>query len=253
VEEFLKYSRSSDNNGYQVLNIEADWSELVADFDDIVSGYEKVRLPGFRPGKVPRSVIEKKFKKEIIDDLSQRAIQRLGLQALCEAGIETLGPMEAQEIECEKDEPFRFQVRFHPIPEITLPALNDINIDHESTDPRDLISIKLLELIPFEIPDDLVRDELAFEGIAASEPGSKDWKAASDRIRLMLILKKIARHEGIEVDERDVINRIAEKAEEFGTSIKELQTELVRGGGLDRLRDMLLAESTIDYLMEINQ
>jgi len=253
VEVFLKYSQSSDNNGYQVLHIEADWSELVADYDDIVAGYAKVRLPGFRPGKVPRSVIENKFKKEIIDDLSQRAIQRLGPQALREAGIETMGPMEAQEIECEKDRPFRFQVRFHPMPEITLPALNDINIDRESDDPRDLISIRLLELIPFEIPDSLVRDELAFEGIAASEPESREWQAASDRIRLMLILKQISRQEGIEVDQRDVNNRIAEKAEEFGKSIKELQTELVRGGGLDRLRDMLLAESTLDYLMEINE
>jgi len=253
VEVFLKYSQSSDNNGYQVLHIETDWSELVADYDDIVAGYEKVRLPGFRPGKVPRTVIEKRFQKGIIDALSQRASQRLGLEAVRESGIETLGPMEAQEIECEKDKPFRFQMRFHPMPKITLPDLNDININRESDDPRDLISIKLLELVPFEIPDDLVQDELAFEGIAASEPGSKEWKAASDRIRLMLILKKIARHEGIEVDERDVINRIAEKAEEFGTSIEELQTELVRGGGLDRLRDMLLAESTIDYLMEINQ
>ena len=66
----------------------------------------------------------------------------------------------------------------------------------------------------------------------------------------MLILKKIAKQEGIEVDETDVDNRIAEKAEEFKTTKKSLQAEFERGSGLQRLRDMLLAESTLEYLME---
>ena len=68
----------------------------------------------------------------------------------------------------------------------------------------------------------------------------------------MLILKKISRQEGIEMEQRDVDNRIAEKAEEFGATIKELQAELSQGGGRQRLKDMLLAESTLAYLMDIN-
>ena len=68
----------------------------------------------------------------------------------------------------------------------------------------------------------------------------------------MLILKQIAKQEGIEVDQRDVDNRIAEKAEEFGATIKELEAELSRGDGLQRLKEMLLAENVLGYLMEIN-
>ena len=48
------------------------------------------------------------------------------------------------------------------------------------------------------------------------------------------------------------INRIAEKADEFGASIKELQAEVGQGGGRQRLKDLLLAETTLEYLMEIN-
>ena len=68
----------------------------------------------------------------------------------------------------------------------------------------------------------------------------------------MLILKQIAKREGIEVDQRDVDNRIAEKAEEFGATIKELEVDLARGDGLQRLKEMLLAESVLGYLTEIN-
>jgi hypothetical protein len=34
------------------------------------------------------------------------------------------------------------------------------------------------------------------------------------------------------------------------TKKEALQKELTKGGGLERLRDMLLAESTLDYLIE---
>ena len=79
-------------DGYHRLNIEADWSEISADYDDVVARYAKAPIPGFRPGKVPRSVIEKRFQREIIDDLSCRAAQRLGREAVREAGHRGSGP-----------------------------------------------------------------------------------------------------------------------------------------------------------------
>jgi FKBP-type peptidyl-prolyl cis-trans isomerase (trigger factor) len=66
----------------------------------------------------------------------------------------------------------------------------------------------------------------------------------------MIILKKIARQEGIEVDELDVETRIKEKASEFGTTVEELRSQLEKGGGRDRLHNMLVAERTLEYLLE---
>ena len=249
----MKLEQQKKNDGYHRLSIEAEWHELAADYDDIVAGYAKISLPGFRPGKVPLSVIEKRFRKEIIDDFSLRTAQRLGRNAIREAGIEVLGPAEAEEIECNKGKSFRATVRFHSMPEITLPELNTLINGVSETDPRDRISLRLLELVSFDIPDGLVRDELALEGVDGGEPGSAGWQAASDRIRLMLILKRIALQEGIEVDEVDVNRRIADRAKEFGTSATALRSELEEGNGINRLRDMLLAESTLDYLLERNQ
>ena len=246
----MKWARLHNVNGYCRLAVEAEWNELAADHADIVTEFARVPLPGFRPGKVPRNVIEKRFLREILDDLAQRAAQRLGREAVREAGIEALGPVEAANIECERDKPVHFQVRFYPMPEIVLPELGSITIDSGDGDARDQISVRLLDLVPFEVPDEVVRDELALDGIDGGAPGSEEWKSASDRIRLMLILKRIARQEGIEVDETDVKRRIAEKAAEFGTTVKALHAELVQGDGMQRLKDMLLAESTLDYLLE---
>jgi FKBP-type peptidyl-prolyl cis-trans isomerase (trigger factor) len=249
----MRWENCNSNDGYCRINIEADWSELSDDYDSIVAEYAKVRVPGFRPGKVPRNIIENRFQEEILDDLSHRAAKRIGREALGEAGIETLGNVEAEEIECAKGHLFRASLRFHPMPEINLPDINSLNIDDGDADPRDQISLKLLELLSFDVPEKLVKNELGLDGIGDTEPGSLQWKAAGDRVKLMLILKKIARQEGIEIDDADVNDRIAEKAKEFKTTTKSLRKELEKGGGVQRLRDMLIAESTLEYLMGKNR
>jgi FKBP-type peptidyl-prolyl cis-trans isomerase (trigger factor) len=249
----MKWEEYDNHDGYHRITVEADWSELSADYESIVTEYEKVPVPGFRPGKVPRNIVEKRFQKEIIDNLSRRSALRIGREALRQAGIEPLGPVEAEEIECAQGQAFRARLRFYPMPNIDLPDINNIITDNGGVDPRDQISLRLLELVTFDIPEKLVKDELVLDGLGETAQEDAEWKAATDRIRLMLILKQIARQEGIEVDERDVNNRIAEKATEFGTTTTSLQKELEEGGGLQRLRDMLLAESTLDYLLEKNK
>jgi len=249
----MELTHQEDENGYRCLSIEAPWDEIAADYADLVARYAAtVRLPGFRPGKTPRVAIEQRFHKELMADLSARTVQRLGREAIKEAGVEALGPVEASEIDCAKGEPFRARVRYLPMPDIVIPDLAELATAEDGTDPRDRISRRLLELVHFEVPAELVRQELDRDGLEESVPDSEAWTAAADRIRLMVILKKIARQEGIEVDERDVTKRISEKAQEFGTSPKALQTELEEGGGMGRLQDMLLAESTLEYLMEGN-
>ena len=97
-------------------------------------------------------------------------VQRLGREAVREAGIEVLGPAEAEDIECARGEAFRAQLRFYPMPKIELPDLNSLKIDDADIDPRDQISLKLLELVSFDIPDGLVKDELAFDGSDGVHP-----------------------------------------------------------------------------------
>ncbi|MRR59465.1 MAG: hypothetical protein EG824_14845, partial [Deltaproteobacteria bacterium] len=115
------------------------------------------------------------------------------------------------------------------------------------------LSYRLLEEVTIRLPDEMVRAELAVDGNYNVKLGSDEWAAAADRVKLMLILKKIAHREGIEIHESDVESRIREKASEFGTTVEALREELHKDGGTDRLREMLIAENVLGYLLEINQ
>lgn len=239
-----------ERNGRKTLRVTAPWEQVAADYEDIVDAYCRVGIPGFRSGRAPRPIMEKRFQREIRDDLSRRCGPRLSREALRRAGAESLGPIGLTDIACGNGKPFQFLAHFTPMPQIELPDPASLAFPGEGPDPRGLISARLLELVRFEIPDDLIRIELGSDTEDEPSRQSAQWTAAEQRVRLLLILKRIARREGIEVDEEDVDRRIAEKAVEFGTNPRALKSELEKGGGRQRLKDMLLAESTLDFLTE---
>jgi FKBP-type peptidyl-prolyl cis-trans isomerase (trigger factor) len=250
----MKWKMISLKDGYRQVRVEAPWEEIAADYDDILRDYARLRVPGFRLGKVPRQVLEQRFRREITENLSRRCAPRLCRQALELAQAEAAGPVEVSEIEWETGQSLQFTARFIPWPEFELPDYRSLMpVEAGIGDPQGDLSLRLLELVSFPIPNALIRAELAPDGLAESEPGSEPWQAAAQRVKLMLILKRIAREEGIEVEEADVDRRIEEKAAEFGTKAEILRAELEKGSGRPRLKDLLLAESVLDYLLENTQ
>ncbi len=246
----LAIVKTGEKSGRVALNVVAPWERVASDYCDIVEEYSRVRIAGFRAGKAPHHIVEKRFQREIMDEISRRQGRRLGREAVSQTGTEPVGPIEIADIECVKDKPFKFTLRFYPMPEIELPALDSFTVSDAGIDPKDVISKRLLEQMRFEVPDELIRAELGLSVSDDIKKGSAGWKAAADRVRLMLILKRVARQEGIEVDEADVERRIREKAVEFNVNPDALRAEFEEAGGTQRLRDMLLAESTLDFLIE---
>jgi FKBP-type peptidyl-prolyl cis-trans isomerase (trigger factor) len=248
----MKWEIVPQEDGFRLLRLQVPWEKIASDYNDILRDYARLPLAGFRPGKVPRQVVEQRFRREISEQLSRRGAQRLCRQALEQAEVQATGPVEVSEVEWEKGQTFRFTVRFFPLPEFELPDYRSLPpLSPAVEDPQGELSLQLLEMVNLAVPEAMVQTELAFDGQVECAPESEAWQAAATRVKLMLILKGIAREEGIEVEEADVEQRIAEKAEVFGTKPETLRAELEKGGGISRLRDLLVAESTLEYLLEI--
>ncbi|MFA4901872.1 MAG: trigger factor [Desulfobaccales bacterium] len=247
----MKWELVDQEDGYRQVHVEVPWEELASDYEDILENYARLKVPGFRPGKVPRPVVESRFRREIGEQMCLSCSQRLGRLALQEAEVEAAGPVEVSEVEWEKGQPLRLVARFFPLPEFELPDYQTLQPKEMPVpDPQGELSLWLLELVRFPVPDELVRSELACEGLSECQPESAAWLDAAQRLRLMLILKRIALKEGIEVEESDVQRRIEEKATEFGTTPDILRADLDKGDGKARLKDLLVAESVLAYLLE---
>ena len=168
----MRWELGDGDDGWRQLRIEAPWEELADDYRDLLDSYSKVKLPGFRPGKVPRTVIEQRFGREILDTLGRRGAERLGRQALREAEIEAAGPIEVSEIACIKGEPLRCTGRFIPFPAFDFPDYRALAVPRMRPPPSTSCPGCCSNRTPFAVPAPLVRSELAVEGNADDEPAS---------------------------------------------------------------------------------
>lgn len=247
----MKVSVKDIGSGRREARIEAEWEKIEPDYRDLVEEYSKFPVPGFRPGKAPTAMVEKEFREPILEDLGIRCAGRIARVALEGEGITTTGPVGIVEISVEYSGPISLTADFTELPEFTLPDTCALVLESDSDEGmRDEISEFLLEHTVFDVPDELVRQELLFDGLEDPEAGSDEWNAALARVKLLLILGSVARRDGIDVDDRDVEDRIAQIASEHGTDSDSLKKQLMRSGGLSRISSFLLAEMTLDYLID---
>ncbi|NKF23404.1 trigger factor [Solimonas marina] len=97
----------------------------------------RAKLPGFRPGKAPRKVIEQQYgasaRMEAISDIVQQTYP----EALGQAGVNPAGQPQI-EIQAEKaGEPFEYVANFEVYPEITLSALDALQIEKPAVEITD--------------------------------------------------------------------------------------------------------------------
>ncbi|PYJ49526.1 MAG: trigger factor, partial [Verrucomicrobia bacterium] len=62
----MKIEVEAQPGSVSTLRIELPPEEVSKEWDAIASSFARLaKIPGYRPGKAPRSVIEKRFRKEI--------------------------------------------------------------------------------------------------------------------------------------------------------------------------------------------
>ena len=252
---YMKTDINSSEGCRRIVAISAEWTEVSDDYADIVNELRAGAIPGFRPGKAPTGIIEKRYAEEISQAFNERVVRRLLRDAAAEHSLGPTGFVEARDITFEKEEPFAFTADFDVAPEIGLPDYTSFKPSAGTSDEtaRDELSAYLLENCTFELPPSLVDEELRTADDTPGDPSAateEQQRAAETRVRLLLILRRIAEEDGIEIDDRDVEERVSEIAESTGARRDALHTELAQNNGLKRLELFLLAERTMDYLLE---
>ncbi len=233
------------------LTIKVPWPRIQDDYDELLRRYAKVPLNGFREGKTPLKLIEAMFKQEIKSDFASMASPRIVREAAQQCELEIGSPVEVTEVKIYPDEQYCFNARFLKMPEFTLPDYLGLSLESADDEAlRDEISLKLLERTPVDVPDKMIEKELALSGEESAGRGTEVWKAASQRVKLLMILKKIASGESIEVDEKDVDERIKHIAQENNMKTSEMKEYFLSNGAFSRLQDYILAEQVFDYLIE---
>ena len=106
--------------------------------EELEAGYREAsryaQVPGFRPGKVPRHILEKKYGAAIREHAGKELVEKSYRQALEEQEVDPLGEPKIEGLEGEEidfDEDLTFQVTFDVHPRIELGDVRGIEVTRE--------------------------------------------------------------------------------------------------------------------------
>ena len=109
--------------GREVM-IDLPWNEIEQDFDKAIRKFSKrVKLPGFRPGKIPRKVLMNQFKPSIEADFIENSVNNYYLKALKEKEIVPVNMGSVSDVNFNHGDHFKFKVTFEVEPQIKLPRM----------------------------------------------------------------------------------------------------------------------------------
>ncbi len=88
----------------------------------------KAKIPGFRPGKAPRAVLERHYAEEVQADVMNKLIPLAYFTAVREHHIHPVEAPEISDVSMVKGQPFSFSATVEVRPEITLGAYEGIEV-----------------------------------------------------------------------------------------------------------------------------
>jgi trigger factor len=98
---------------------------------------KKAKIKGFRPGKVPRNILERYFKDYVKAEVVQKLIQDTYPQALSEKDLQPVSPPTIDPGEFEHGKPFQYSVVIEVKPDIKLEGYTGLKIEGKKEEVKD--------------------------------------------------------------------------------------------------------------------
>jgi trigger factor len=117
------------------LSVEVPFDELKPSLDKAYREIAKqVRIPGFRPGRVPPPVIDRRIGRDaVLTEAVNEAVPGLYDKAIAEADIQPLGTPEVEVTEIDDGKQLRLKFEVDTRPEFELPELEAVTVQVDGT------------------------------------------------------------------------------------------------------------------------
>jgi trigger factor len=162
------------------LVVTLDKEEVDAEHQAVLAEYVRVaRLPGFRPGKAPATMVVKRFAKEITEEFKQKVVSKAYRGALEKEKLDVLNVVNVEEGTIAPGSPAAVTVTVDVRPDFTLPDYIGLPTQGAPVEPTDAEIDGVIEALRSEGADfkpaerparkgDYVK--LAYEGSTEGRP-----------------------------------------------------------------------------------
>ena len=145
--------------------IEIPWSGIEKDFNKFAVDFsKKIKIPGFRPGKVPKKILMDRFQPSIEAEFVENSVNKYYSNALEQKMITPVNQGSVSEIDFKFENYFKFKVAFEIEPKIELPKFK-----------KNTFKIEKTEYVTDDVDIDMAIDDVRMRNadIKTVENGSK--------------------------------------------------------------------------------
>jgi len=120
------------------ISVEIPAEEVTRETETLVAKYQKVaRLPGFRAGHVPASIIRQRFKEDLKSDVVDALVPRYFRKEADKLGLIPVSQPRVTDLHIHDGEPMRFKASFEILPEIKVEGYKELRADHPQIEVTD--------------------------------------------------------------------------------------------------------------------
>ena len=113
------------------ISVEIPADEVARETEALVQKYQKVaRLPGFRTGHVPPSIIRQRFKEDLKSDVVEALVPRYFRKEAEKLGMIPVSQPRVTDLHIHDGEPLKFKASFEIMPEIIVQGYKELRTDH---------------------------------------------------------------------------------------------------------------------------
>ena len=180
----MKVELETQPHSVATLRIELPPEEVRKEWDSIANNYARyAKIPGYRPGKAPKAVIERKFRKDIQDEVTKKLVSKSYHEAIAEKQLRVVSLTNLEDVEFGDDRSMRFRATVVTAPEFELPEYKGIAVELPSAEVTDADIDEALERLREQSADftDVPERPLAMEDFAVVDfDGSVDGVPISE-------------------------------------------------------------------------
>jgi len=180
----MKVEVETQPGSVSTLQIELPPEEVSKEWDAIANSFARfAKIPGYRPGKAPRAVIEKRFRKEIHDELTKKLVSRSYRDAIEQKQLRVVSLTNVEDVQFGDDKSMRFRATVVTAPEFELPEYKNIPVQLPDTKVSEAEVDAALERLREQSADfvDVPERELQMEDFAVIDfEGAIDGRPISE-------------------------------------------------------------------------
>jgi trigger factor len=131
-------STEPSNPCQREIAVEIPADVVKTETDNLVNRYQKLaRIPGFRKGKVPASIVRQRFAEDIKNDVVEALVPRYFREEAQKQNLAPVSQPRVTDMHINEGEPLRFKASFEVLPEFKLAPYDDIRVSTIDTTVTD--------------------------------------------------------------------------------------------------------------------